>query len=311
MIMIMMMIMMMMLNRSSRLNASSYSLSSLFSVGSVGGSTISGLAPASRGGSTRSRRYTGWQGHSSLKNLYTLLIEPLEDELPESPSELMLVLDGDLYLAPFSVLRGAHCTDYLCERYSLLVSPSLTATKTRHSRPSSSNNNAEISSKLVVGNPKIPSSVSEHWGWADIPHAEQEANIVAEILGTSALVTGAATKEAILSQLEGAEAVHLACHVSWKLSAIVVSPSEFMESRSPPGNSNPRRYSIHSDTIHEEEDLRSEATTIELPALSEFLLTAADLLSLKLTAKLVVISSCHTRDRHGTATQDGVIGLSR
>ena len=300
-----------MVNRSSRMNASSYSLSSLFSVGSVGGtSTVSGLTSNSRGGSSRSRRY-GWQGHSSLKNLYTLLIEPLEDELPEGPSELMLVLDGDLYLVPFSVLRGSHCTDYLCERFSLLVSPSLTATKTRHSRPKSNNNNAEISTTLVVGNPKIPSSVSEHWGWQDIPHAEQEANIVGEILGAQAMVGGAATKEAILSQLEEAEAVHLACHVSWKLSAIVVSPSEFMESRSSGNNSNPRRYSIHSDTIHEEEDLRSEATTIELPALSEFLLTAADLLNLKLTAKLVVISSCYTRDRHGTATQDGVIGLSR
>ena len=43
--------------------------------------------------------------------------------------------------------------------------------------------------------------------------------------------------------------------------------------------SNPRRYSIHSDTIHEEEDVRSEATTVELPSLSDFLLTAADLLN--------------------------------
>ena len=75
--------------------------------------------------------------------------------------------------------------------------------------------------------------------------------------------------------------------------------------------SNPRRYSIHSDTIHEEEDVRSEATTVELPSLSDFLLTAADLLNLKLSAKLVVLSSCYTKDRHGSATSDGVIGLSR
>ena len=57
--------------------------------------------------------------------------------------------------------------------------------------------------------------------------------------------------------------------------------------------------------------MRSEATTIELPALSDFLLTAADILQLKLTAKLVVISSCYTRDQHGAATSDGVIGLTR
>ena len=112
------------------------SLSSLFSVGSVGGtSTVSGPAASVRGGSTRgSRRWHGWSGHSSFRDLYQLLIQPMEDELPEGPSELLLVLDGDLYLVPFSVLRGPSCAEHLCERFSLLVSPSLTATKTRHSR---------------------------------------------------------------------------------------------------------------------------------------------------------------------------------
>merc|ERR1719510_1427280 len=113
-------------------------------------------------------------------------------------------------------------------------------------------------------------------------------------------------QETLLARLAEAECVHLAAHVSWKLSAIIVSPPELMESRSPG-----RRYDIHSDTIHEEEDVRSEATTIELPALSEFLLTAADLLSVKMRAKLVVISSCYSRDKAGTATSDGVISLSR
>ena len=40
--------------------------------------------------------------------------------------------------------------------------------------------------------------------------------------------------------------------------------------------------------------------TMDMPALSDFLLTAADILNLKLAAKLVVVSSCHTRDeQHG------------
>ena len=45
-----------------------------------------------------------------------------------------------------------------------------------------------------------------------------------------------------------------------------------------------RRYSINSDTIHEaEEDAKSEDTVADddMPALSEFLLTAADILSLR------------------------------
>ena len=301
-----------MVNRSSRMNASSYSLSSLFSVGSVGGgSTISGLTPNSRAGSTRSRR-SGWQGHSSLRNLYQLLIEPMEDDLPEGyQSDLLLVLEGDLYLIPFPVLKGSNCTEYLCERFSILVIPSLTNLKVKLPKPKQQQTGETGHNRLVVGNPKIPSSVTDHWGWNDVPQAEQEANIVSEILQTTAVVGGQATKDNILGLLGEAESIHLACHVSWKLSAIIVSPGEFVESRSPSGGANPRHYSIHSDTIHEEEDVKSEATTIELPALSEFLLTAADILKLKLTAKLVVISSCYTRDKHGSATSDGVIGLTR
>ena len=57
------------------------------------------------------------------------------------------------------------------------------------------------------------------------------------------------------------------------------------------------------------------ASTIagDMPALSEFLLTAGDILNLKMSnAKLVVISSCYTRDeQHGTVTSDGVIALTR
>ena len=57
------------------------------------------------------------------------------------------------------------------------------------------------------------------------------------------------------------------------------------------------------------------ASTIagEMPALSEFLLTAGDILNLKLSnAKLVVISSCYTRDeQHGNVSSDGLIALTR
>lgn len=42
--------------------------------------------------------------------------------------------------------------------------------------------------------------------------------------------------------------------------------------------------------IAEEEDGNEVSTTAELPPLSEFLLSAADILSLKLSARLVVVS---------------------
>ncbi|XP_076066891.1 tetratricopeptide repeat protein 28 [Oratosquilla oratoria] len=295
-----------MVNRNHLFNSSNYSLSSLFSLGSVSGSIASGTA--SRPGSTRSRRVT-WQGPSCLRSLYELLIAPIEDHLPDAnvSRELMLVLEGDLYLVPFPVLKGVTCTDYLCERYSLLVVPSISALKVNQrtkNKPS-----GEQTTALVLGNPKLPSAVTDQWGWGDIPYAEQEANIVAEMLQTKALTGACATKEAILRLIPQVECIHLATHVSWKLSAVILSPGEFVESRA----SKRLSHSSQPEAIHEHlDDEGSEiASTIDLPALSEFLLTAADILNLKLRAKLVVVSSCHTRDHHGRANSDGVVGLTR
>lgn len=62
-----------MVNRSHAFNSSSYSLSSLFSLGSV--SINSGST--SRPGSTRSRRSL-WQGPACLRSLYDLLLAPIE-----------------------------------------------------------------------------------------------------------------------------------------------------------------------------------------------------------------------------------------
>lgn len=53
------------------------------------------------------------------------------------------------------------------------------------------------------------------------------------------------------------------------------------------------------------------SSTLELPSLSELLLTAADLLDIRLSARLVVVSSCHTRDSHGWAVTEGVVALTR
>ena len=53
------------------------------------------------------------------------------------------------------------------------------------------------------------------------------------------------------------------------------------------------------------------SSTMEMPSLSEFLLTASDLLNLHLSARLVVISSSHSHDHHGWATADGIVTLTR
>lgn len=323
-----------MVNRSNLFNSSSYSLSSLFSLGSWSGSIASGSVgrPSSIG--SRARKPV-WTGPSCLRALYDMLIGPVEDSLPKSgiQKELVVVLEGDLYLVPFAVLRGNNSTDYLCERFDLLVVPSLGALRrTPKSRTTAvqkallaarkedGREDAPTTTALVVGNPRLSASIAEQWGWEDIPYAEQEANCVAEILGSVPLINAAATKDAVLRELSQVECIHLATHVSWKLSAIVLSPGEChggstgaitaadtyaMTRRSRPASV------LNGAPVSETDDHSEVASTIDLPSLSEFLLTAADILNLRLVAKLVVISSCHTRNHHGRAHSDGVVGLTR
>ncbi|XP_046386091.1 tetratricopeptide repeat protein 28 isoform X2 [Ischnura elegans] len=408
-----------MVNRNHLFNSSNYSLSSLFSLGSVSGSVASGPT-TSRPGSTRSRRraaplphphhhhqgghhsgpaqqyHQHWQGPACLTALYRLLLGPFEDVLPiGGRRELLLVLEGDLYLVPFPVLRaggGSSSTssssmssimsgEYLCERFSLIVVPSLTSLYRGPKGPRNAgamvqagvSNNLEVPdasggsqnneplSALVVGNPRLPPCATEQWGWGDLPSARTEAATVAEMLRASPsrrclLLCGPeATKESVLRAAPRAECIHLAAHVSWELSAIVVAPpppqsiptggsvsQEGMESSGSMASSNgnahmkntmgqsqavKRFYPPPADVpqVPVQDDESSEvSSSLDLPSLSEFLLTAADLLSLRLSARLVVIGSWHGRSNLANAngssgnfrsggwpSADGVVALTR
>jgi CHAT domain-containing protein len=205
----------------------------------------------------------------------------------------------------------------LCERFSLLIVPNVSSLRGGRTRKQEGD---QAVRSLIVGNPKLPSAVTEHWGWKDIPQAEQEATMVAELLQAQVLLGSSATKEQILNQIQDAECVHFSTHVSWKLSSLVLSPAEVLD------QSQAKRLYLSDPT---EEDESSElSTTAELPPLSEFLLSAADILSLRLSARLVVVSqscksfvfvsmitnqvsSSHTRDQQGWATSDGLVALVR
>uniref|UniRef100_A0A182P3U2 Uncharacterized protein n=1 Tax=Anopheles epiroticus TaxID=199890 RepID=A0A182P3U2_9DIPT len=277
-----------MVNRNHLLNSSNYSLSSLFSLGSVGGSVAS-LQGSTRSigslqGSTRSRRSNmlpPWQGPSCLHVLYNLLLAPFEDLLPDISTtarigrrELILVLEKELYLVPFAILRsGDEDGEYLSERCSLLT---------------------------------IPSSLSDTWGWSDSPASLQEAAMVSDMLNTKPLVSSSATKEAIVSELPAAECVHFAANVSWKLGAVVLSPGEVLDSQSQKRfYPNAAGELLGGDNDEETTDLAT--SNMEIPPLSDFILSAADLLSMKLSAKLVVLSSYHSVE---PITGSGVANLA-
>ncbi|XP_059614849.1 tetratricopeptide repeat protein 28 [Phlebotomus argentipes] len=283
-----------MVNRNHLLNSSNYSLSSLFSLGSVGGSVAS-LQGSTRSIGSLSRRVPmmpTWQGPACLHSLYKLLLAPFEDLLPDSATmgrrDLVLVLENELYLVPFAVLRsGQEDGEYLSERCSLITVPSLTTLRQK-SRSRNREVAENLNSALVVGGPRIPTSLSETWGWSESPASLQEAAMVADMLHAKALCASSATKEAVVAELPSAECVHFAANVSWKLGAVVLSPGDVIDSQK-------RFFPATAPEMENDEEISDLSTSnMEIPPLSDFILSAADLLTMKLKAKLVVLSSYHS-----------------
>lgn len=175
----------------------------------------------------------------------------------------------------------------MSERCSILTVPSLLILRQK-SRQKTRDPPDNLNSALVVGGPQIPASLAESWGWSDTPASLQEAAMVSDMLQAKALVSTNATKEGVLAELPSAECVHFAANLSWKMGAIVLSPGEMMD-----GHSSKRFYTKpNGDTEDDCNDMSNNS--IELPPLSDFLLSSADVQSLKLSAKLIVLSSYHS-----------------
>ncbi|KAH8394400.1 hypothetical protein KR222_002313, partial [Zaprionus bogoriensis] len=262
-----------MVSRNQLLNSSNYSLSSLFSLGSVTSLQGSTRSVGSRS-SRRAPAPPAWRGPACLHTLYNLLLAPFDDLLPSGASvsrqgrrELILVLESALYLVPFAILRAAGDDgEYLSERCALLTAPSLQALR---GRSRSRRDRGRPPTALVVGGPRVPAALAERWGWAtaESPAALQEAAMVADMLQANALAGCNATKESVLAELPGAECVHFAANLSWKLGAVVLSPG---------------------DVVTAEQQQQKEPHE---PQLADFTLAAAELRQLRVGARLVVLSS--------------------
>jgi CHAT domain-containing protein/uncharacterized protein HemY len=212
-----------------------------------------------------------------LQLLYQLLIAPIADLLPTDPNQrLIFVPQEELFLVPFPALQDTQ-GKYLIEKHTILTAPSIQVLDlTRASREKVKQ--TAVEDAIVVGNPTMP-SVPPKYGekpqqLAPLKGAEREAKDIALLLNTKALTGNEATKAAVLARLPQARIVHLATHGLFDdfqglQSAIALAPT-------------------NSDNG---------------------LLTASEILDLKLNADLVVLSACNTG--RGRITGDGVIGLSR
>jgi CHAT domain-containing protein/uncharacterized protein HemY len=217
-----------------------------------------------------------------LQQLHKLLIDPIADILPKDPnSHVIFIPQGQLFLVPFPALQDAN-GKYLIEKHTILTAPAIQVLNLTHQqklKPQPAN----LQAALIVGNPTMP-KVATKLGDApqqlsNLAGAEAEANEIAKLFKTKAFTGNQAIKAKILPKLSQARIIHLATHGlldDFKglgvPGAIALAPS---------GNGE----------------------------LNDGLLTANEILDLKLNADLIVLSACDTGG--GKITGDGVIGLSR
>ena len=207
-----------------------------------------------------------------LAALYSFVMAPILDLI--DGDEVIIVPDGPLWLAPFSALLNPY-SEYVCESLKIRLIPSLTSLKIIAHCPEFHSS----SGALIVGDPDV-SEVTNSQGdriLEQLSFARKEAQMIGQILNVAPLTGKLATKCEVLKQICSVAVVHIAAHGHMQTGEIALSP-------------NPKRRS-------------------QIPAEEDYILTMTDVMSVKLRAKLVVLSCCHSG--RGEIKAEGVVGIAR
>ncbi|XP_078373912.1 tetratricopeptide repeat protein 28-like [Oculina patagonica] len=211
---------------------------------------------------------------NSLRLLYRSIIGPIESMLKSD--EVIIVPEGPLCLTPFAALVNEN-ERYLSESIRIRIIPSLTSLKLLEDCSESYHSNTEA---LLVGDPCLD-EITNIFGepkMPQLPHAKEEVEKIGEILNTAPLTGKEATKEEVLNRIASVALVHIAAHGNSETGEIALAPS------------NPARKGM----ILEEND---------------YMLKIADVQSVRLRAKLVVLSCCHSGQ--GPVKAEGAVGIAR
>ena len=209
---------------------------------------------------------------NSLRLLYDAVIGPVANEL--KGDELLIIPDGLLGLVPFAAFVDKD-SKYLSETFKIRIAPSLTTLKLIKDCPE---NYHFKSGALLVGNPcfeEITDLLGIPW-FQPLPHAEKEVQMIGEIINATPLVGKEATKDEVLKRIASVALVHIATHGSAETGDICLAPNPSRKYRKP-----------------EKED---------------YMLKMSDIKALKLRARLVVLSSCHSG--RGNVSAEGVVGIA-
>jgi len=229
--------------------------------------------------------------------LYQYLIQPIAELLPADPNaHVIFIPQESLFSVSFPALQDKDGS-YLIEKHTILSAPSIQVLELTHALKarrikSDKGGNSSISnlksSPLIVGNPIMPKLLKEPGQpleyLSELPEAEQEAVDIAKLLNTTAIIRADATKANILKKMPTASLIHLATH-------------GLLEYNSQSGAGSVQGLGVPG------------AIALTPSLNDDGLLTASEVINLRLRASLVVLSACKTGE--GRISGDGVIGLSR
>ncbi|CAH3150953.1 unnamed protein product [Porites lobata] len=200
-------------------------------------------------------------------------LQPLYDAVIGPIEDL---LDGDeLIVVPDGALSKAPWAA-LSETLRIRTVPSLTSLKVITDSP------IEYHSKsgaLLVGDPCLKTITDKRGNpiYDPLKYARMEVEMIGEIQKSQTLTGEDATKEAVLQRIASVALVHIAAHGRKETGEIVLAPDPRWGSKTPT-----------------EED---------------YILKMSDIQAVKLRARLVVLSCCHSGQ--GPVSSEGVVGMAR
>ena len=209
---------------------------------------------------------------SDLRFLYDFIFGA-EADLVQG-DEIVIVPHGPLCFVPFALLQEPS-SKYLCESFRIRVVPSLTSMKMIADCPQADYHCK--SGALLVGDPSMREVVYKGRRLVDLPFARKEVETIGIITNIKPLIGEEATKTKVLQQLNSVALIHIAAHGRIETGEIFLAP-------------NPER-------------------TSQRPEENDYVLGMAEVQNMKLRARLVVLSCCHTG--RGEVKSEGVIGIAR
>ncbi|BAY95709.1 MULTISPECIES: CHAT domain-containing protein [unclassified Tolypothrix] len=225
-----------------------------------------------------------------LQQLHQLLIKPIAGLLPQDEKQRVIFIPHqELFLVPFVALQDDK-NQYLIEKHTILTAPSIQALSlTPKDKQAENNQNTSVlprgESALIVGNPTMPKEgVGKDLKPLDpLPGAKVEAEKIAEMLDTKALIGDQATESVIVEKMASAKLIHFATHGLLDSINAIGSPG-----------------AIALAPSSKDDGFLTTSEIMEYFGLPE---------KSPLQAELVVLSACDTG--RGDIRGEGVIGLSR